>query len=717
MYIVEVYVRNASLNVNQVFSYSSNIYIEPYKRVEIEFSKHITKGIVSLCHEVSSLEDKEKELGFKINPILNVIDEEPIVSKGQFDLAKWLSYTTVSPFIACLNTMLPKALRTSKTIKSQRFIEYIRKTNIEYKFTTKQKQIYESLKTETPLIEARKLSISIINTLIKHGVLEVIKKEKKYIQKDFFNNTSFKTLTVKQKQVYDSILKTEKKVSLLYGITGSGKTEVYLHLAREYLKKGYEVLILVPEISLTPQMIQRVKERFNDVVFYHSELSDQERYEQYNRIKYHESKIVVGTRSSVFLPFSNLGLTIIDEEHDSSYRQDSTPCYNAINVAKKLANDFNGKVLLASATPSLDSYARALKGEYELLKLTERINNMLPKIEVVDMINEIKSNNSYMISNSLKENLDNVLKNHSQAIILLNRRGYSTIIRCSDCGEVLMCDSCDVPLTYHKDENIFKCHQCGRIYSLSKKCKCGSTSRIFYGFGTKKVEEELNKLYPHARIERMDRDNVSKKGSHNRILLKVANKEVDILIGTQMIAKGLDFPDVTLVGILNGDSGLMHQDFNSSKLTFDLLMQASGRSGRAQNEGKCVIQAFNPEHFVIKAVINQNYDFFYNIEMNYRQKLDYPPYSHIIEIILSDIKEDRLKKSVDFLYLKLKETNSKIYKPINLNRINGSHRSRIILLNKKIKPMLDEVWEVVDIYLKEKGLSRIKIDVDPLYIN
>lgn len=718
MFIVEVYVTNASLNVNQEYSYYSDFFIESFKRVTIEFAHSITCAIVSNCYEVESLDDKENELGFKLNKIIEVIDNEPIITLNQFELAKWLSYATVSPFIACLNTMLPKALRTTKRIEYQRFIECVRKLKTDYRFTKKQKEIYDSIIDGMSLKDARKISASIINKLINVNALEIYKIEKSYINNKPINNSSFKTLTNNQKNVFDSVLKTNKLVSLLYGITGSGKTEVYLHLAREYLNKGYEVLILVPEIALTPQMIQRVKERFNDVIFYHSELTDQERYEQYKRIKNNETKIVVGTRSSIFLPFNNLGLVIVDEEHDTSYKQDNTPCYNAISVAKKIANDFNGKVLLASATPSLDSYTRALKGEYQFLKLEERINNMLPSIEIVDLVTEVKTKNSYIISKCLKESIQETLNNHKQAIILLNRRGYSTVVRCKDCGETLMCESCDIPLTYHKDENILKCHQCGRAYSLNRKCKkCGSTSFMFYGFGTKKVEEELNNLFPNSRIERMDRDKVSKKGSYNQILSRVANREIDILIGTQMIAKGLDYPDVTLVGILNGDAGLMHQDFNSSKLTFDLLMQASGRSGRANSKGKCIIQAFNPDHFVLKAVLSQSYEYFYNIEMNYRNKLNYPPYTHIIEILVSDINKERLNKSAEYVYNKLVQSDMKIYKPVDITKINKLYRKRILILNKDIKPMLDLTWKLLNNYLKEKGLSKIKLDVDPLYLN
>ena len=717
MFEIKVFVTNASLNVNQLYSYYNDFYIEPYKRVSVLFANSKNTGLVIDCVQFDSLEIKQKELGFKLNKVLEVIDETPIITKEQFELAKWLSKTTISPFISCLNTMLPKTLRTSKNIVSPRNIELIKLNDIDYSFTKRQKEIFDKYYDGMLAKDARKLSTSIFNTLLKANVIEIYYQEKKYIDDKPIDSESFKELTASQNEVYTKFLESNKSISLLFGITGSGKTEVYLHLARNYLRQGKQVLILVPEISLTPQMIKRVKERFLDVVFYHSELTDQERYEQYQRIVNHEVNIVVGTRSSIFLPFTNLGLIIVDEEHDTSYKQDNTPCYSAINVAKKLAHDFDAKLLLASATPSLDSYTRAIKGEYELLKLEERINNKLPDIEIVDLVKEVKNRNSYIVSNILYADINETLNNKKQAIILLNRRGYAPIIKCGECGTTLMCSSCDIPLNYHKDENILKCHQCGRIYKKPLNCpKCSSNKLIYYGFGTKKVEEELKILFPNAKIDRMDRDNVTRKGAHKDILDRFEKHDIDILIGTQMIAKGLDYPDVTLVGILNADAGLMHQDYNSTKLTFDLLMQASGRSGRATSSGKVIIQAFNPEHYVLKAVQSQDYEYFYNIEMNYRKKMMYPPYSHIMELIIYDSNLARLDKSVNYLTDSLKDYSFRSFKPLNLGKINNMNRVRILILNNELTPLIDCVWNVVNDYLKEKGLSKIKIELDPLYL-
>lgn len=717
MYLIEVYVTNASLNVNQLYSYYYDEFIDSFKRVKVLFARSKTNALVINCYEFSSLEEKQKELGFKLLKIISVVDEHPIISKKQFELAKWLSKTTVSPFISCLNSMLPKALKTTKNIVNPTRVEYISKNIINLKLTNKQKEFYDRCYDGMLVKDARKMSASIFNKLKSLKIIEIYSNEKTYSATKNVDKTSFKELTKDQRKAYVSIIESSINTSLIFGITGSGKTEVYLHLAKHYLDEGKQVLILVPEISLTPQMIKRVIERFNDVVFYHSELNDQERYEQYKRILNNEVNIVVGTRSSVFLPFSNLGLIIVDEEHDQSYKQDNTPCYNTINVAKKLALDFNAKVVLASATPSLDSYTRALKKEYNFLTLKERINNKLPEIKIVDLTSEVKNSNSYIISHPLKIEIENNLSIHKQTIILLNRRGYSPIVKCSECGSTLICDACDIPLSYHKDEELLKCHQCGRIYKNIKLCpKCNSNKLIYYGFGTKKVEEELHKLFPKAIIDRMDHDNVSKKGSHKRILDNFEKGNTDILIGTQMIAKGLDYPNVTLVGILNADAGLMHQDYNSSKLTFDLLMQASGRSGRADAQGKVIIQAFNPDHYVLKAVLSQNYEYFYNIEMNYRACMMYPPYSHILSIIVSDANINRLNKSIKFISEYLDNDELKIFMPCSLSKINNLMRQRILIMHKDNTKLLDFAWNILDDYLKNGNLSKIKFDIDPLYL-
>lgn len=716
MYVVSVYVTNDALAVNKTFSYKYDEYIENFKRVKVIFNHAKTNGIVVDCVE-TDIEEFEKTNGFKLSPILEVLDSFPIIDERQFELAKWLSKTTISPFINCLNTMLPKLLQTTKSFKEPLKDELVYKANIECELTSKQHQVLSLIRDGMKASEARKLSISIFNKLREKGCIYTTFVEKETLKSEIIINDNFKELTSDQENVYNEFLNSDKRIFELFGVTGSGKTEVYLHLARHYLSMGKQVLIMVPEISLTPQMINRVKERFNDVIFYHSALSDNERYAQYKKVKENKISIVVGTRSSIFLPFNDLGLIIVDEEHDTSYKQDNVPCYYGKNVVIKRCIDFDCKAIFASATPSLDSYTRALKGEYGLLRLPNRINNTLPEIKLVDLTKEIKKNHNYIISKDLKEQIEFTLNNNKQVIILLNRRGYAPIVKCGDCGTTLMCKDCDNPLNYHKDINALKCHTCGRIYKNVRYCpKCNSDNLIYYGFGTLKVEEELRKLFPNAKIDRMDRDTTTRKDSHEEILKRFGNKEVDILIGTQMIAKGLDFPDVTLVGILNADAGLAHQDYNSAKLTFDLLMQASGRSGRADNKGLVLIQAFNIEHYVLKAVLKQDYDYFYRIEMNYRHKTLYPPYAHLLAIFISCENKELLDSSVDYLMELVDKLPYKHYRPLELNRIKGKHRTRILISNDKLNPLINDVWDIIDKYLKQKGRASIKVDIDPLYL-
>ena len=717
MYLLEVYVTNASLNVDRPFTYFSDEPVAKFCRVKVMFHHSPNHAIVSACrHTQKSLPEISEEYGFEPLPILEVIDHEPVLSDELFDLAFWLSRTTISPLISCLNSMLPKALKTDKTIINPKMVRRIRKNEGEYELTQKQKEVLGQITDGMRLTEANRLSISIIRKLLEKGAISEYQTEAEYVNRQISSST-FKQLTDEQQHAYDRIIETDKTVSLLFGVTGSGKTEVYLHLARHYLKQDKDVLILVPEISLTPQMIQRVKERFEDVVFYHSELSDQERYEQYKRVRNGEVRIVVGTRSAIFLPFKKLGMIIIDEEHDPSYKQDNVPCYQVKNVAFRRAIAHEAKVLLASATPSLESYTRALKGDYEFLQLKNRINLNLPEIEVIDLTRQLRQRDSYIISKPLDEAIRKTLDQSKQVIILLNRRGYSPIIKCSECSSTLMCTDCDTPLNYHKDENILKCHQCGRTYRIPKTCpNCGHNSLIYYGFGTKRVEEELKQRYPNARIERMDRDNVTRKGAHESILKRFERHETDILIGTQMIAKGLDYPDVTLVGILNADAGLMHQDYNSAKLTFDLLMQASGRSGRADTKGKVIIQAFNTEHYAIKAVLNQDYSYVYRLEMNYRETTAYPPYSHIVEIIVADTNESRLNSSAEELDEKVAELKYRKYRLYELPKIKKQFRRRILIMDKDLIGMLKDLHQILNKYLEKTNMSRIKIDVDPLYL-
>ena len=445
-------------------------------------------------------------------------------------------------------------------------------------------------------------------------------------------------------QVNSAIDQQNDQVFLLEGVTGSGKTEVYLQAMSRALANGQTALLMVPEISLTPQIVSRVRARFgSQVAVLHSGLSTGERYDEWRRIERGEARVVVGARSSIFAPLQNLGIIIMDEEHETSYKQDDTPRYHARKVAKWRAHYHQAPLLLGSATPSLESYSRAMAGNYRLLRLPHRVNQRpLPPINVVDMRPEIQRRGETSFSNKLLTAIQDRLAKHEQSILMLNRRGFSSFIMCRDCGFVLKCPNCDISLTMHLDSHTMKCHYCGHEEPIPTVCpNCHGHHIRYYGTGTEKVMAELNQLLPSAKIIRMDNDTTRKKGMHQKLLHQFGSGQADILLGTQMIAKGLDFPNVTLVGVLNADTGLDLPDFRASERTFDLLSQVSGRGGRADKNGQVIIQTFNPDNYVIKLVQAHDYQRFFNAEMHMRQMASYPPYYYTVRIMGSH-KEERV---------------------------------------------------------------------------
>lgn len=463
--------------------------------------------------------------------------------------------------------------------------------------------------------------------------------------------TTPKQLTPEQQravaQIDQAITAKNATTFLLEGVTGSGKTEVYLQAIAHALSQGRSALMLVPEISLTPQMVQRVKERFGkDVAMLHSALSDGERYDEWRRIERKEAKVVVGARSAIFAPLDDLGLIIIDEEHEASYKQEDMPRYQARDVALWRGKYHNCPVVLGSATPDLATRARAQKGVYQQLDLTKRINgSSLPQVTLVDMREAVKTAPAPDFSQVLLDQITERLARKEQVVLMLNRRGYSSFVLCRDCGFVLKCPNCDVSLTLHMDTHSMKCHYCGHEEAIPNRCpSCDSKKIRYYGTGTQKVQAELEKLLPKARILRMDVDTTRKKGAHERLLAKFGAHEADILLGTQMIAKGLDFPEVTLVGVLNADTALSLPDYRSSERTFQLLTQVSGRAGRADKTGQVVIQTYNPEHYAIQLACRQDYEQFFFYEMNLRHLNNYPPYYYTIKITVSAKSEAEAAK-------------------------------------------------------------------------
>ena len=718
MRIYQVYVSSSNLKIDNTFSYYSESLIPKHARVFVVFNNRNTLAFVDDFYEVADLAKEEDKLGFKLSPIVEQIDDEPIVSDEIYALAKWLSKITVSPFIGCLNTCLPGYIKTTKKYKAPQKLEYVRKLIKDSEGLSKrQKEVYDSFR-DTMLYSTFRNTYKTVGTnLIKAGYFERYQVEKSY-QETRIESEQFKTLTPDQQKAYDYIVNSDKLVNLLYGVTGSGKTEVYLHLTRHYLSLGSQVLILVPEIALTPQMIERVQSRFEGVSFYHSELSEQEKYEQYKRVKDGKINIVVGTRSSIFLPFTHLGLIIIDEEHDHSYAQENSPTYKVRDIAVQRAMTHKAKVLLASATPSLGSYARALNGEYGFVSLKKRINDSFPSITLIDTSKDLKKNHYQILSAYLKQRIEEELSNGNQIIILLNRRGYQPIVKCQECNEVLKCEHCDISLTYHKDENVLVCHNCGSVYPRTYRCKkCGSSNFVYYGYGTKKIEEELKELYPGARVERFDRDSTASKNGHKKILDRFGAGEIDILVGTQMIAKGLDYPKVALVGILNADAGLNRSDYLAAEDTFDLLMQGSGRSGRSDIKGEVIVQVFNKEHYVLDALLNQDYQMFFDKEMVFRKRLGYPPFSHILSINLKDSSEKRLSDSLSIINGLLAQSDIKHLNPVKLFKSNDLYRYRIFMIDRSYRRLIEQAGSIVNEYLSNKNVSDILINVDPRVIN
>ena len=721
MRVAKVWIEHPVLQLDQVYSYDAlQLPAEKGKRVIVDFNG---RQIVGFVDEVAEVEDPAKTLakGRPLKPILAVLDENALITPELFDLAKWMAKDTLSPVISCFQAMLPSKLKpksSNQKIKMEQIAVYVADHP---HLTPRQKEVLDWLKQQGPtgLSLWRKQSPAITRTLEKLGCVRLDSRAVKASVPQAAQAAAFLPLNADPQRVVHEIETSSKAVMLLHGVTGSGKTEVYLHLARQVMNQGKQVLILVPEISLTPQMVARVKGRFpTEVAIYHSALNNQQKYEQYCRVFEKQASIVVGTRSAVFMPFDHLGLIILDEEHDSSYKQDSLPQYHCRDIAIHRAQYFGCKVILGSATPSLESYARALKGVYGLTELKERVNRQLPVCTVVDMKNQSRSQ-SGILSDELKQKIAERLDRKEQVILLLNRRGYSPLIKCGQCGETLQCPHCDVALSYHKSINKMKCHLCGSEYPLITVCpKCGSRTFAAPGYGTQKLEEEVARLFPQARILRMDADTTSRKQAHQTLLEQFGRHEADILVGTQMIAKGLDYPQVTLVGILNADAGTARPDFRSVEMTFDLIMQAAGRSGRSSTPGEVIIQAFDPNHFAVAAGSRQDYSGFFYQEMQYRHLGGYPPYTYLIALTFSDSHPERPKQSAQWFAQALRQTDAfKVLGPSDLFKLQDRYRSRLVLKSKNLDQMKAVLSQVLEEYRSQRAQAHLSIDVNPLILD
>lgn len=521
-----------------------------------------------------------------------------------------------------------------------------------------------------------------------------------------------------------------KKPYMLHGVTGSGKTEVYMEIIDYALSQGLDSIVLVPEIALTPQTITRFKNRFGDIVgVFHSQLSEGQKHDVYKAIKAGNIRILIGARSALFAPFNSLGVIIIDEFHETSYKSEKNPKFSAIEVAKFIANKNNISLVLGSATPSIDEYYKAKNGEYNLIEIKQRANkNPLPKIEVVDMKEELNKGNKSIFSFKLQDEIKQAIKNNNQVILFLNRRGYASFVSCRSCGYVFQCENCDISLTYHKGKNIGRCHYCGYEREIPKECpECSSIYVKPFGVGTQKIEEELKVIFPELKVLRMDKDTTSKKGSLEEILNKFKNKEADILIGTQMLSKGLDFDNVTLVGILSADMILNFPDFKSFETTFQLITQVSGRAGRSDKEGKVVLQTYDTDHYSIRRAINYDFEGFYEDEIKIRKAFGYAPFNNMISVVVSGENENLVKKNIQNMY------DSIIYllkgrgitdfefilgpNPCSISKINQNYRWQILFKDDNIEiNLLKGIIKYICITKRDVVFSKeinISIDINP----
>ena len=689
-------------------------------RVRIPFGNMILDGFVLGISDNSSYDNS------KIKDIINVIDKEPVLNKEMLLLGKYMSDNLLASLSSCYQVMLPKALKaevkSNIKIKYDRYLHRIKSIEEIDRYIDNCKyesQINLLCKLKEGDILITKMSSS-INTIIKYGFASIIYEECKRYKYDGISNYKRVNLTDKQRLVSDTIISSFGKSDtfLLYGVTGSGKTEVYMDVIEKAINNGKSAIMLVPEIGLTPQIVGKFISRFGNVIsVLHSKLSDSERYDEYRKITNGESKIVIGTRSAIFVPFNNIGVIIIDEEHTSSYKQDNNPRYSAINVAEWRSKYHNCPLVLGSATPSLESFAKAGNHVYKLLSLTERAGgSVLPNVNIVDMKEEVKKGN-FILSDMLKNKIGEVLDRGEQAIILLNRRGYSSTISCKECGYVYKCPNCDITYTYHKSSNNLKCHYCGYSMVLPNKCSiCGSDNLKDYGLGTEKLEETLNSLYK-ARIVRMDVDTTSKKGQHQKIIDDFGEHKYDILIGTQMIAKGLDFPLVTLVGVVSIDSSLTSPDYRASENTFQLLSQVSGRAGRSESKGEVIIQTFNPDHYAITLAKNHDYIDFYKEEMKIRKMLKYSPYYYMVLVSITSKNYELGFKEANKIGSYIRNnisSDSIVLGPTmaNMFKVNNIYHYQIIIKYRKDDSLMKVLKFIIDMQVRNNKID-VSIDFNP----
>lgn len=693
----------------------------------------VRKGIVVSIYSAMNSELKE---------IVGVDKKQQPLSKEMVELSLWMKERYFCTTYDCLKQMLPRGLGKigDKNTKMVRLCE--NETSVK-KLTPKQQTVLNLLYDVgaaqlNEICEFCSVGKSVVDNLVKYGVCEYYEKE--IYRNPYSNITSnckkeeiiLSNAQQKAFDAYNAMLHSKGGTGLLFGVTGSGKTQVYLRLIDEAVAMDRDVIVLVPEISLTPQMLSIFHKRYGkQVAVFHSGLSLGERNDEYKRALRGDAKIVIGTRSAVFAPLQNIGLIIMDEEQEHTYKSERTPRYQTREIAKFRSKYNKALFLMTSATPSVESYSAALSGKYTLCEMTERYgDSKLPKVITVDMKQEIKNGNKSPISETLRDMIKENLERKKQTILLINRRGYNTFIACNSCGHVITCPNCSISLTYHSYNNLLMCHYCGFAKPLDNICpECGQNSIRYSGYGTQRIEDELSRLFPEARVLRMDADTTSKKFSHQKLFDSFSNGEYDILIGTQMVAKGLDFPNVTLVGVVNADNSLYDENYTAQEKSFDLITQVVGRSGRRNENGFAVIQTINPYNEVIKYASKQDYHSFYENEIALRKVLTYPPFCDIYSV--SFISEDEnnaalcAKAFFEFLVKLNKEeySSEKIIvlgpSAAKISKLNNEYRYRLAVKcknSKIVRKMLNDILNRLSKIKEYSGVS-VSVDLNPTELN
>ncbi|ADL51616.1 primosomal protein N' [Clostridium cellulovorans] len=725
----QVIINNESSMVDRPFTYKIPERLKDNLKIGHRIKIPFGKGNKKIDGFVFSLLDQYIS-NYEIKEIESIEDDFTAFEERDIPLIEEMRERYLCTYIQCIKVIVPAGVFEGLKLKKSKTV-YIKKT-LEGKYKKEPyDRIYGIVKesqgifTKSQLSKTYNISLSSINTLIKNGFIQELEEVVDRFDQRNYEFYERKNLNDNQREVVETILHSDEKKFLIHGITGSGKTEIYMNLVEKTMELEKDSIILVPEIALTPQMVERFKGRFgNKIAVFHSKLSNGERFDEWMRVKNRKVQLAIGARSAIFLPFNNLSLIVIDEEHESSYKSDSDPKYHAREIGEILQKNQGVKLVLGSATPSVETYFKANSREYHLLTLTKRADKAtLPVTEIVDMREELVRKNKSMFSGALLRAIDEALSKKEQIILFLNRRGFSTFVSCRKCGFVFKCRNCDISLTYHHHNDTLSCHYCGSTEKTKKICpKCGSSYVKYFGAGTEKIEENIKKYFPSAKTIRMDFDTTRKKDAYEEIYNSFKAGNADILIGTQMIAKGLDFKNVTLVGVVAADISLNLPDFRSGERTFQLLTQVGGRAGRGEKSGKVIIQTYTPESYSIIAASNHDYEGFYQEEINLRKTMNYPPFSKVFLINISSKDEALLIKISHSIGQEVKEKLKDYEKieilgpcPCTIGKVKENYRWQIILKgdieNKFAISIKNLCYEKIK---NHKGDIKISTDLNPL---